>query len=173
MPILFGLLIAGGLILLLSKTAKATVIVSDDDLEAMARALASEAGASDSEYILHALGWAMRNEAHRLGKSIAATIAPNGLFGAQSDGRYVSTSRLAETKHYIAARAVITGVVEDYTEGATNFDHPRAQRAALKRNVTGYVRTPEEVAERRRAGGMEMVTLPGVDPDYLRFWRYV
>jgi hypothetical protein len=51
------------------------------------------------------------------------------------------------------------------------WDSPNAQRALLARGTLGYKKTPEEVAVARVKQGYEVVHLPSVSPDKVRFWR--
>lgn len=144
-------------------------ITEGDEVYALARAIASEQGSLNATAGL-GIGFAIRNHARRLGKTIAATVAPNG-WGSQSGGGYVSTAREPAAKHTALAAEVLMPNAFDITGGAEHFDSPRAQRALLAKGAAGYVKTPEQVAQARVASGLELVTLPNVDPDALRFWR--
>ena len=145
------------------------------EVEALARAIASEAG-HEPKSIQVAIGYAVINESNRTGKTIWRLVrGPEDEWGRQgTDGRYFISSAVVPTPAILdLARRVLAGDEPDETGGATNFDSPRAQRAAMARHVPGYVRTPEEVAARRVAGGMELVLIPGVAEDRFRMWRYV
>lgn len=143
------------------------------DVTALARVIASEAD-GEPEIIQVAVGWAVVNEARRRGRSVFDVVAPGGDYGRQNDGghSYVSSARLPTPAEQDLAAGILGGSVEDPTAGATNFDSPRAQRAAIARGVGGYKKTPEEVARIRIANGMEMVLLPGIPEERFRLWRY-
>jgi len=147
--------------------------VDDDDVEALGRMINSEARASDSRDIKVALAWTCRNSATRLGISVAERVMPGMVPSAQNTGgRFVSTRNPATDESRNIARDVMAGAVADPTMGSVQFDSPQGQRAALARNVSRYTQSPEEIAASRRADGKTEFHLPGVSPDYLRFWRY-
>lgn len=144
--------------------------IDPNDLEALARMIASE-NPNDSTTVRTAIAWSAVNEANRRGKSVFDLLAPDGNFGPQS-GRYASTRNAARSQDYEITTDVLTGAVNDPTGGAVQFDSPRGQRAALARNVSGYSKTPEQVAAQRISEGKVEVNLPGVDPEHMRWWRY-
>lgn len=148
------------------------------DVYALARAIASE-HPNSSELVKMAVAWVTQNNARRRGVSVASLLlAPNGLFARQNAtvngkhlGKYAATGNDPIAQEIAIAGKVLSGAVADPTGGAVQFDSPRAQRAALARKVKGYRKTPEQVAAERMKEGKVLVTLTGVDPDYLRFWR--
>lgn len=142
-----------------------------DDVEALARAIASEANNNEAEQI--AIGWCVRNHAAFLGKSVRATVAPDGLFaeqGTKGHG-YVSSARAYSAEVFQLAGDLLRGKHPDPTQGAEFFDHPVAQRALLKRRPDLYKKTPEDVARLRVSSGLVLVLLPGVDEERFRMWR--
>lgn len=148
------------------------VIPDSDDVEALARMIASE-NPRDSVLIQTAIAWTAVNEAKRRRKSVADLLMPGGIpSGQNTGGRYASTRNPSTPATTAVAYDVLSGRSSDPTGGAIQFDSPKAQRAALARNVSGYSKSPEQVAASRIAEGKELVTLPGVDPDYMRWWRY-
>lgn len=145
------------------------------DVTALARVIASEAG-GEPRIVQIAVGWAVRNEAGRRGVSVSRLVTgSSGEYGSQNDGghTYVSSARLPTPEQQDLAAAILAGAIDDPTGGATNFDSPRAQRAALARGLSGYKRTPEEVATARRRNGMELVLLEAIPEERFRLWRYV
>lgn len=151
------------------------LFVKKSDVEALARMIASE-NPNDGELIQTAVAWVAKNEAKRLKRSVTQLLVPDGAaYGPQGQGGrwYASTRNEATEATRAIARNVLSGATVDPTNGATNFDSPRSQRAGIRKGLPGYKSTPEEIAQRRMNAGQEMVTLPGVDPDYMRFWRYV
>jgi hypothetical protein len=140
-----------------------------DDVYALGRVLASEA-ATEPAVIREAIGRAVLNHARRLGRTIYATVAPNG-WESQQGGGYVSTAREPRSTDLQLAAYVLTPGTMDVTGGAEYFDSPRAQRAALAKGIPGYRKTPEQVARDREAAGLVLVVLPGVDPERFRMWR--
>lgn len=97
----------------------------------------------------------------------------NGRFGSQA-GRYAATSRPPTAKTLQLAEAIQAGRVADITDGARQWDAPRAQ----DQNHQLYLQNPEtypeyrfssaDIATRRVKEGRRMVLVPGV-PD-TRFW---
>lgn len=139
------------------------------EVYALARAIASEQGSLNATAGL-GIGFAVRNHARHLGHTILQTVAPHG-WESQSGGGYVSTRVEPAARHMGLAAQVLQPNAFDITGGAEFFDSPRAQRKLLAAGAKGYTKTPEQVAAARRASGLELVTLPNVDPDHLRFWR--
>lgn len=142
---------------------------------ALARMLASEHD-GDGVPVKTAIAWACVNAARKAKVDVFVLLTRStkmspGSFGAQNTGRYASTARDPRRIDCQIAADVLSWKVADPTGGATQFDSPRAQRALMARAAKGYTKSPEQVAEARRKGGSELVTIPGVDPDYLRFWR--
>jgi spore germination cell wall hydrolase CwlJ-like protein len=143
-----------------------------EDLEALARGIASEAG-GEPRAVQVAVGWAIQNLSLARGKSIyRAARGTADEWGSQGSGGREFSSRLhPNAKHLDIARAVLSGDEPDPTGGATQFDSPRAQRALLKSRPDIYKKTPEQVAAARRADGKVMVLLAGIPEDQIRFWR--
>lgn len=143
----------------------------DQEVEALARAIASEAG-GESREIQTGVGWAILNESIRRGVTLWSLVrGKTGNWGPQSANGYVSSAREPTAAQRELARAIMANEVTDPTGGATQFDSPAAQRALVARNSPGYVKTPEQVAAARRADGKVLVLLPGVPEDKIRFWR--
>lgn len=146
---------------------------------ALGRVIASEAG-SRPELEQIAVAWVVVNEAdRRYGKKDGVPdverliLAPDGAFGAQNVGKFVSSRLEGKDSHRALAKQILSGAMPDPTGGATQFDSPRAQRALVARGTSGYTKTPEQVADARRSEGKALVIVPGIDPDQLRFWRKV
>lgn len=137
---------------------------------ALGTAIASESSGPYNAQL--GIGWSVKNYAAKQGKSVLATVSPDGRFAAQGSANhgYIS-SRLPPTTTTIAIAESILATppkVADPTKGAIQFDSPKAQRALLAQGrVTD---TPEQVAASRIKSGRKMVTVPGVSADELRFW---
>lgn len=97
--------------------------------------------------------------------------ASNGFFGAQYTGKYATTAHAPTADGLRIAKLVLGGGSIDPTAGALQFDVPRAQRAGYAAKKPGYTKTPEQIAAKRIAAGMEMVLVPGVPEDHFRMWR--
>jgi hypothetical protein len=167
-----GVLAVGGLAgvaLYLGRRNGVSTPAEGSEVYALARAIASEQGNLSGTAGL-AIGFAIRNHARYLGRSILRTVAPNG-WESQQGGGYVATAVEPASRHIGLASQVLAPGAMDITGGAEYFDSPRAQRALLARGTPGYRKTPEQVAAARVASGLELVVLPGIDPDHLRFWR--
>jgi len=142
----------------------------------LATLMASEAGGGHP-LAKAAIAHAALTEAKRHRRPLSVQLAPDGKIGSQQ-GRYAATSRPPTKADVELAEAILGGKVGNPTPGATNWDSPRGQRAAIARKVPGYdpSNTPEKVARKRafdKQGRRKMVamTVPGIDPDYLRLWR--
>jgi hypothetical protein len=143
----------------------------DEDAYALARAIQSEEG-NASEAVRAAVGWAVVNMANRHGVSVTALVKQNsGAYSGQGAGAnwYVSTAQEPTAANQALASLIIAGSIPDNTDGATNFDSPRAQRALLGRRPD-YTRTPEQVADGRRASGLRLVLVPGTPEEDFRLW---
>jgi spore germination cell wall hydrolase CwlJ-like protein len=143
----------------------------DEDSYALARAIQSEEG-TKSEAIRTAVGWAVVNMANKHGVSVTALVKQNsGNYSGQGAGAnwYVSTAQEPSPANQALASLIIAGEIPDPTQGATNFDSPRAQRALLGRRPD-YTRTPEEVADSRRASGLRLVLVAGTPEEEFRLW---
>lgn len=142
------------------------------DEEALARVMATEHPKSN-ETAKAGIGWVVVNQAKRRGVSISGLVLGSlGKFGSQNlGGRFVASQNPPSALDRRLAKEILRGQRLDPTGGAVQFDSPAAQRILLARGTTGYKKTPEDVAKSRRAEGKEMVTLPGIPGDLLRFWR--
>ncbi len=134
----------------------------------LATVLASEAGG------LHplakvAIAHAVKNMARKRGISVFKLIAPDGRYGSQQ-GRHASSKRAPSLADLEIAEAVEAGKLADPSDGAIQWDSPDAQRALLARGEPGYQKTPETVAEERRAKGRRLVILPGLAENQFRMW---
>lgn len=153
-----------------------------DSVYALASMMASEAPSSNPLAQI-AVGWAIRNEAERRGESVFRLLTragrndpatrefqphdSHGFYGPQNVGpRWASTRRPPTADGLARAADVLTGVVDDPTGGATQFDAPKVQDSFVG-TVEGYVKSAQQVAE-ERSRGSDMVTVPGVDG--IRFW---
>lgn len=146
----------------------------DLDAVILATMIASEVGdkkGREHPVAKAAIGHAALTEAKLRRRTLMKQLIPDGRFGDQL-GRYAST-RLPPTSADIEmAEGILSGKVGTPTPGATNWDSPQGQRAAIRARLPGYEgRTPDVIAERRESDGKEPVYVPGVDPDYLRLWR--
>ena len=144
----------------------------------LARATASEEGGQPRSHQVAVacacLNFA-RSEFPRLSDELAVVqlvLGSAGAFGRQgTGGRRVSSSRAPIALQLDIARDVLAGLVGDPTDGATQWDSPKGQRALLAQGDPLTKKTPQQVADDRMAKGYELVTVPGIDPDDLRFWR--
>lgn len=138
----------------------------------LARLMASEAG-GQPEAVKVAVAWAAKNEAARRGITVAdLLLGAEKKYARQTvKGRYASTGQPPTAADVTLANRVAAGLVPDPTGGATNWDSPRVQDRLLASGTRGYRKTSAEVAAARRAEGFTLVTLPGVDPTVIRFWR--
>lgn len=142
---------------------------------ALARMVASE-HPHDPEPIRIAVVWATINHARKLRITPETLLLrgkaglSDGFFGAQYTGKYATTANDPTQQDLDTVLGVTGGQISDPTQGADQFDVPAAQRAAAKRGVTGYTKSPEQVAASRRAAGKRLVLLPGIPEEKFRLW---
>ncbi len=138
---------------------------------ALGTMIASEAS-SGSRMAKIGVAWAAKNAARRKGISLYKLLAPRGRFGAQGvAGRgYAATARPPNLGDLQLAADVYTGAVRDPTKGSLYFDSPQAFARLIA--TEGYGKTAAEVAAKRRRSGLSQFNIPGINPRYLRFWRY-
>lgn len=173
----------------------------DLDVYALARMLSSEEGNAPTLYKV-AVGFAARNAAHgRIAEKLLAGKGDAfGFFGRQSAryltgrwldaegdvvdgttpgavpedahaGKYASTALDPHEDDVSIATSILSGLLADPTGGATNFFSPRLQDA---RYETGRAdRNAADVDAKWRAGGLEPVTVDGVDAFELAFYKPV
>lgn len=141
--------------------------------EALARMLASEVWTmfrgNDAAVVRVWTAWCAVNEARRRKVTLAKLLMPDGTPGGQL-GKYAATTLNPRAQDNLIAWSVLHSE-QDPTGGCTNFDCPLAQEAAVARKADGYVKTPEQVAQNRKASGMEMVLVPGIPEKKWRLWR--
>lgn len=189
-----AILLAGGLVLAAPRTEEE---MTDDDptpalepdslaLQAgvtlevycLARAIASEEGGQPRLHQL-AVGCACvnfaRSEFPRLAISdavIQLVLGNTGEFGRQgTGGRRVSSARAPIKLQLTLGGQILAGEVGDPTFGATQWDSPKGQRALMAQGDPLTKKTPQQIADARMAAGYQLVVVPGIDPDNLRFWR--
>lgn len=144
----------------------------------LARATASEEGGQPRGHQVAVacacLNFA-RSEFPRLSDQDAVVqlvLGSAGAFGRQgTGGRRVSSSRAPVSLQIGIARDVLAGKLGDPTGGATQWDSPNGQRALLAQGDPLTKQTPQQIADSRLAAGYELVVVPGIDPEDLRFWR--
>lgn len=144
----------------------------------LARAIVSEAGGLPRLHEV-AIGCACLNFARSEFPSLSdpdaivrLVLGTAGVFGRQgTGGRRVSSSQEPARLQLSIAADVLTGNVGDPTDGSTQWDSPRGQRALAAQGDPLTTKTPEQVAERRASQGYELVVVAGIDPDVIRFWR--
>ena len=172
----WGLVAAGGAALLLySRRARASVVTPPaprgdlgrgdqlpqpavtDDLEALARVIASEVGrGTDAERA--AVGWTVRNRARRRGISIARLVchpACGPQWEAEGKLRPFSSARAASDAERRMAAGILTAW-EAPTRGAIAFIEPALQDQLAAEKRLGH-RPYREVHERWIADGMKPI----------------
>lgn len=112
-------------------------------------------------------------------KNLPKILIPDGKLGSQQGrGHYASTARPPSAVDIEIAEAVLDGLYENPTPGATNFYSPNGMDAAAKRGIPGY-EIPEggmsasEFLENKWRTKYKLtdLDLPGVSPRYLRMWK--
>lgn len=102
-----------------------TTPVSDDDVEALARVIDSEAR-SESAAVRRAIGWVVRNRFRGLGKSIYSVEYP---WREQkgSDPPFASARPASDGTYALAREILAADQSDDPTGGATSFFEPKLQ----------------------------------------------
>lgn len=142
--------------------------VNEGDVEALARMIASE-NPNDKEIVQVAICWTAKNMATRRRIAVRDLVMPGGIPKSQA-GRYASTVNPGTDKGRAIARNVMSGRTPDPTGGAVQFDAPKTQDILYAQGT--YSKNADDIAEERQAEGKVEVHLPGVDPYYMRWWRY-
>lgn len=123
-----------------------------------------------------AVGRAIWNAVRGRADRIFHKLCPTGQLGRQIVNAYADTSRPPTARTIDLAAAIAAGRVQDFVEGAVQWDAP----AAIDRNHQLYLADPErypkyrhsatEVAAKRVAGGAREILL--ADVPNTRFWTY-
>jgi hypothetical protein len=158
----------------------------DLDTFALATMISSEHG-NDPQVYKEAIGSAALNEAKARKVRISALLLKatdsnhSGKFGAQANmertlagggrpsDRYASTARAPYEDDLAIASLLVNGFTPDFTEGARQYDSPKAQDAGYKKGL--YSLNAEALAAKRIGEGKIEVNPEGIDPQRLRFWR--
>lgn len=155
------------------------------DVFSLATMLSSEHG-NDPQVYKEAVGSVALNEAKARGKSITDLLlevknpSHAGFYGSQADmekttskgghasDRYAATSKPPYEDDIGIASDLIAGNTPDPTNGARQFDSPRAQDAGFKKGL--YSMDADALAAKRQGEGKTEVDVDGIDPYRLRFW---
>ncbi len=114
--------------------------------------------------VMHvALNFARKNR-----RTLQSMLIPDGQFGDQA-GRWASTMFPPRLYDLLIAQQVMNGDIPDLTDGAIQFDSPRAQDRLHDQYPNKY-KTAQQIAEDRINAGRHLVTLAGEDPGFIRFW---
>lgn len=154
----------------------------DLDTYTLARIAQSEEGLS-SDRAKIAVMYAALNHARRQGKSVTYVATrgnprrsdyeqANGRYGRQGIHPYCTTIAAPKPHTLDLAIQVMDGELPDETQGAGFWDNPLAQLKGWLKNPYNPLtkkgtRSPDEIAERRKASGLREVNIPGVST---RFW---
>ena len=142
------------------------------EVESLARAMQSE---ESTEKARVAIGWAIKNMAHKQGLSITKLVTKakdpkvNGKYSRQDVGpsKYCASFVSPSSDTLRLAAAIFSGATPDPTGGATQWDAPKAQAQLHARNPAKY-KSPEDIATTRAAAGRTLVIVDGVPNT--RFW---
>lgn len=114
----------------------APAVYVDDESEALARVIRSEAGTGSAPQRIH-VAWVTRNLAAEQGQTIAAMACSP--CGPQELGRPVSTRQAASDADRELARQILASpALLDPTGGATHFINPTLQDELAARGRPGY-----------------------------------
>ena len=155
----------------------------DLDTICLAAMLSSEHG-NDPQVYKEQIAFAAINEARARGTSVSHLLLSknnprhNGKFGSQADMEsgpphksdgYASTAHVPYEDDMSIASLALSGLIDDYTEGARQFDSPKAQDALYVKGK--YSLDADGLAAKRINEGKTEVNPEGIDPRVLRFWK--
>ncbi|HKE16853.1 MAG TPA: hypothetical protein VKB80_18390 [Kofleriaceae bacterium] len=128
-------------------TRPAPPVYVDDETEALARVIRSEAGVGSPQQRIH-VAWVTRNLAAERGETIARMACSP--CGPQELGRPVSSRQDAADADRLLARSILASpAILDPTGGATHFINPTLQDDLASRGRPGYRGRPySEVRQR-------------------------
>lgn len=153
------------------------------DTICLAAMLSSEHG-RDPQVYKEQIAFAAINEARARGISVSKLLLTknnpkhNGKFGAQADletpaphksDGYASTAQVPYEDDMSIASLALSGLIDDLTEGARQFDSPKAQDALYAKGK--YSLDADGLAAKRQSEGKVEVNPEGIDPEILRFWK--
>lgn len=141
------------------------------EVESLARAMESEESGTLART---AIGWAVKNRARKVGKSITQLVtqskgAANGKYSRQdvSGGKYCATSKTPSRATLALAESIINGKIPDPTKGSHQWDAPKAQDALHRKNPSKF-KPSEQIAANRIKEGRKLVLIDGIPNT--RFW---
>jgi hypothetical protein len=138
----------------------------DLDTYTLARVISSEEGNSAAIRQL-AVAWVTLNNSG--GGGVLAYATGGGNYGHQGGSRKVSTWLDPYQGHADLAAQVMGGQQSDPTHGATNFFNPDLQDKLHAKDPNKY-KSAIDLDMSWRSRGLNPVDVPGIDPDYLRFY---
>jgi len=153
------------------------------DTICLAAMLSSEHG-NDPQTYKEQIAFACINEARARGMSVSKLLLAakdsrhSGKFGAQaniengepySSDRYASTKSVPYEDDMSIASLALSGLIDDYTEGARQFDSPKAQDTLYAKGK--YSLDADGLAAKRESEGKVEVNPPDINPRVLRFWK--
>jgi hypothetical protein len=128
-------------------TRPAPAVYVDDEIEALARVIRSEAGTGSAPQRVH-VAWTTRNLAAEQGQTIAEMACSP--CGPQELGRPVSSRQDASDADRELARQILASpALLDPTGGATHFINPTLQDELAARGRPGYRGRPYGVVRQR------------------------
>jgi hypothetical protein len=141
------------------------------EVESLARAMYSEESAKQARI---AIGWAIKNYAKKQGKSITSVVTAskgtaNGKYSKQDvkGGKYCTTFKSPDRATLQLASEIISGSIRDPTNGAIQWDAPKAQAALHAKDPVKF-KSPETIAANRQREGRRLVMV--ADVPNTRFW---
>jgi len=153
------------------------------DTICLAAMISSEHG-NDAQAYKEQIAFACINEARARGKSVSALLLAanegrhSGKFGSQANieggepyksDKYASTKVVPYEDDLAIASLALSGLIDDYTEGARQFDSPKAQDSLYAKGK--YSLDADGLAAKRQSEGKIEVNPPDINPRILRFWK--
>jgi hypothetical protein len=139
----------------------------DDEAEALARVIRSEAGVGSAPQRIH-VAWVTRNLAAERGETIARMACSP--CGPQELGRPVSSRQAASDADRVLARSILASpALLDPTGGATHFINPMLQDDLASRGRPGYRGRPYSEVRLRWSSAYGWEPYYRIGPD-LELW---
>lgn len=133
---------------------------TDDDIQGLGRALASEASTSSgySEQERQAIAHCALNIANHRGVTVASIMLPPHHQYDSSTGKnyWCSTANPPADDDVSVATDVLTGKVADLTNGANTFFEPAVQDKLFAAGHAGYKHDAQGIRDKWTADGMEL-----------------
>ncbi|HPI67154.1 MAG TPA: hypothetical protein PKZ16_01230 [bacterium] len=153
---------------------------ADTPANLLARVMISEEGGyEDKAHVAVLIAWTVLNRLENKedfsNADLKKVITSGKGFGLQSGGRQFSSNQdpvrgdnKSGSIYRVIAQAILDGCFDDYNFGQKNFIHVATQNELA---AAGKAKPASQVEAEWEAGGLEEISIPGVDPKYIKFFK--